>query len=204
MRIEGLRYPGLLLIGLCFSVTGWAVEDAAVQPVERLHARLLHVMRQADELGFVGRRDRLRRVVAEGFDLPYICRLMLGRHWKKLDTTQRDRMVAVFTDLSVATYAARFDGFSGERFDTLKTEALKKGRKLVRTELRKADGSAVQLNYIVHPVDSRWKIVNVIAEGVSELSLKRAEYTTIVKKESFDALLGKLSKQVVNYSHSGG
>ena len=196
------RYGGAVWL-LLWCATAMASEGDALQPVERLHGRLLEVMREADQLGFAGRRDSLGPVVVESFDFPYMCQLLLGPHWRELDAAQRTRMVAVFGDLSIATYAARFDGFSGEQFETLNTEPLKLGRQLVRTQLRKANGDTVQLNYIVHSVGSGWKIVNVVAEGVSELSLRRAEYVSIVKKESFDVLLGKLSEQIKRQAKVG-
>ncbi|MDH3928703.1 MAG: ABC transporter substrate-binding protein, partial [Deltaproteobacteria bacterium] len=39
-----------------------------------------------------------------------------------------------------------------------------------------------------------------IAEGVSDLSLKRADYTSYLKKNGFDALLKKLNEKIQNYA----
>ena len=50
-------------------------------------------MREADNLGFAGRRDRLAPVIEGAFELPLIARASTGRHWKKLDEAQRARLV---------------------------------------------------------------------------------------------------------------
>ena len=40
----------------------------------------------------------------------------------------------------------------------------------------------------------------MVAEGVSDLSLKRAEYGSIMKSDGLDALLEKLSDQIEGYA----
>ncbi|MEE8316618.1 MAG: ABC transporter substrate-binding protein [Syntrophobacteria bacterium] len=42
--------------------------------------------------------------------------------------------------------------------------------------------------------------MNVVAEGVSDLSLKRADYTSYLKKKGFDALLRKLNEKIQQYA----
>ena len=38
--------------------------------------------------------------------------------------------------------------------------------------------------------------MNVVAKGVSDLSLKRAEYTAVIDSEGFDSLLNRLRGKV--------
>ncbi len=102
--------------------------------------------------------------------------------------------------MSIATYANRFDGYSGERFKTISGEELKRGNRLVKTLLIKANGEEIELDYILHQNNDQWRIINVIAEGVSDLSLKRADYTSYLKKYSFDALLEKLNEKINQYA----
>jgi phospholipid transport system substrate-binding protein len=45
-----------------------------------------------------------------------------------------------------------------------------------------------------------WRIINIIANGVSDLALKRSEYTTILQREGFDALINKINEKIDNYS----
>ncbi|MCZ6893424.1 MAG: ABC transporter substrate-binding protein, partial [Gammaproteobacteria bacterium] len=44
--------------------------------------------------------------------------------------------------------------------------------------------------------DNKWLIVNVIAQGISDLSLKRADYTAVIKKEGFDSLVNRLNDKI--------
>ena len=71
-------------------------------------------------------------------------------------------------------------------------------RKLVRTELVRPADEAIHLDYVLHQVQGRWRIINVVAEGVSDLSLKRADYGSVIKREGFDTLMQKLDGQIAD------
>jgi phospholipid transport system substrate-binding protein len=193
----------LLLGGLSPSVAGAEISGPA-GTVERLHATLLEVMQDADGLGFPGRRDRLSPVIRETFELPFIVKIVLGRYWGELPQADRKRMIDTFTRLTIATYASRFDGFSGEAFELVGEKPMKKGRMRVRTRLVRPGDEAVQLDYVLQEEAGRWRIVNVVANGVSDLSLKRADYGSILKRQGFDVLIGKLEAQVVDLGKGNG
>ena len=192
------------LIFLCAIATfGSALaagEDSAVDTVEKLHASLLEVMQKANELGFSGRVEKLYPVLDETFDFATIARIVTGQHWKKLDVEKQQRFVDTFSRLSAATYASNFSGFSGEQFKTLKVDE-KRGRYIVRTVIVKGDGEEVSLDYVVSDNDGMLQIVNVIAEGVSDLSLKRADYTAVIDSEGFDSLLSKLDQKIAQFGN---
>ena len=158
-------------------------------------------MTKADALGFSGRVEALDPVLTEVFDFRTIARIVTGKHWKTLNDEQRVEFIDVFTNLSAATYASNFSGFSGEAFETLGVEE-KRGNLLVRTAIVKADGERVTLDYVLRDNEGMWQIINVIANGVSDLSLKRADYTAVIKSEGFNTLVTRLSDKITSYRSS--
>ena len=209
MNLIGLAYcryraKSLLIIMLALLVLTLLVPmvapaaDTAAQVVETLHAELLVVMKQAKRLGYAGRYQRLAPSVTASYDFPYISKVVVGRFWKDFTAEQKEQFIDIFGKLSISTYANRFDDYSGERFMTIAAEELKRGHRLVKTVLIKANGEEIELDYILHRNNEQWRIINVIAEGVSDLSLKRADYTSYLKKHGFDALLEKLNEKIQN------
>jgi phospholipid transport system substrate-binding protein len=174
--------------------------DTAAKVVEGLHDELLIVMKQALKLGYTGRYQRLAPIVTASYDFPYISKVVVGRYWRSFTAEQKSQFIEIFSKLSIATYANRFGGYSGENFKTISEEELKRGHRLVETVLIKANGEEIELDYILHQNNAQWRIINVIAEGVSDLSLKRADYTSYLKRYSFDALLEKLSEKINQYA----
>jgi phospholipid transport system substrate-binding protein len=193
----------VVLLGVVLGSVGVRAESGAVAGIEAFHDSLLAVMKDADKLGYPGRRDRLEPVMGKAFDLPYVAEVVLGRtQWSALTDAQKKSMIETFSAYSVSTYADRFDGYSGEAFETGSERELKRGRVLVRTKLRKSDGDVVELDYVLHKVAGMWKIVNVIHDGISDLSLKRADYGTVIRGEGFEALIAKLNEKIA--AHASG
>jgi phospholipid transport system substrate-binding protein len=166
--------------------------------VEKLHATLLESMKEGGQLGYQGRIDRIGPVLEETFNFQTIGRVVTGRHWKALGADQRSTFVDTFRKLSTATYADNFSSYGGEVFETL-GEEVKKETSLVRTQILKTDGKTVSLNYVLQKAGDRWRIVNVIAEGVSDLALKRTEYGAVIAKEGIDALIARLDAKIASY-----
>ncbi|RKZ36916.1 MAG: hypothetical protein DRQ37_03075 [Gammaproteobacteria bacterium] len=193
-----IRLALAIFLLLPMSVAGAGAGPRA--PVQALHGTLLEVMHDAKSLGFAGRRERLAPVVHQGFDMPYITRLVAGAHWKKMSAEQRARLIDIFSQLTVATYAGRFDRYAGEEFAILAERELKKGRRLIRSRLTDSVGKDIRLDYVLHRTDGGWRIVNVVANGISDLSLKRADYTIVLRDGGFGALVGKLEKILADYT----
>ncbi len=197
-------FPLILAANLVLSM-GWpappapAAEATPSDIVGRLNTALIEVMRDAGALGFAGRYDRLAPVLSEAFDFPFMARVSVGRHWRKLVDSDRDRLVEAFGRMSIATFAARFDGYSGERFDVIGAEPAPRGSILVRNHLIKNDGDAVAINYLLRAANGRWRVVDVFLDDkYSELAMKRSEYRSVIKNAGFEALIRSLDDKVAD------
>ena len=179
-----------------------AGDHESSQVIEKLQSTLLAVMQNGKELGYKGRYDQMDPVVRAIFDMPFISKTVLGKHWDSFTSGQRSEFVETFTKLGIATYAANFDGYSGERFKIISSKEVSGGRVLIQTHLLKSDGGKVQLDYLLHRTAGEWRVINVIAEGVSDLALKRADYSAFLKSKGFEALLKKLNEKINEYSRS--
>jgi len=165
--------------------------------ISKLNSALLQSMQRADALGYEGRREKLSPVIQASFDLKFMIRYSAGRHWKKLTDTQKETLTGAFSDLTIATYADRFDGYSGEKFEILAEEEVRKGLKLVKTILQKSDGERIKLDYLLRPTGKSWRIIDIFVKGrISELSTKRSEYSTALKRRGYDGLIEILKKKI--------
>lgn len=173
-----------------------------VATIERLHSVLIEVMRQADALGLNGRYNSLAPTIIDSFNLPLMAQTTVGGYWKSLTPEQQARLVDVFSRLTLVTYAARFDGYSGERFETVAQNQTARSI-VVRTVLVKGDGERIRLDYLMRQFDDRWQIIDVLAKGAySELATRRSEYTAVLRREGFEALITKLDDKVAELAQA--
>lgn len=188
--------PCILALILLAGPPVWGAESPAIKTVDRFHATLLDVMQKAKALGFQGRYDILAPAVSDAFALKTMAELAAGSYWAKLSTDQRERMVRAFSHLTIATYAYRFTGFSGEKFKTLGEVAMRRGSVLVRSELVKPDGETVELNYLLRQIKDNWQIVDIFLKGnYSELATRRAEYGSVLRRSGFDKLVSLIDSK---------
>ena len=173
-----------------------AVSNAPAQTIERFHDKLLSVMQRAEELGYQGRYRELEPYINGCFDIPFIVDVVLGRYRERLTEAQKTEFISLFSRVSTATYASRFDGYSGEAFQEISRAPLKRGRVLIRTELLRPDDVPVSLDYLLHEKQGKWYIISVSADGVNDLSLKRAEYAAVIKEKGYNGLVANILSKI--------
>lgn len=171
--------------------------EAATKVVETLHAEMLAVMKQGKELGYAGRLARLQPAIDAAYDFSFIAEKSVGLTWKDLDADQRAKLIDAIGRLAAATYAARMADFSGEKFETLGTETASQDTILVHTRIVPANGTPIPLDYRLRDMDGSPRIVDVFYDGtVSELAMRRSEYSALLKKGGIQALLDALEKKI--------
>lgn len=197
----------LLLTGPLLSLPVLA-QDAPRSPttvVQRLNDALLDVMTEADALGLDGRYDRLEPVLKDLFAFPTMARVAAGGHWRSLETEQRDRLTDAFTRFSIATYASRFAGYSGEQFRIETEEEAARGSMLVRSQIITGDGETVRLDYLLRKDSGIWRIFDIYLDGtISELATRRSEYTSILDNQGYDGLMTRLEGRIADLKGDPG
>lgn len=183
-----------------------ATQRADAKPemlIRDLSGTLQSVMRDAKTLGFSGRRNLLEPRLSDVYHLPVMARIAVGAHWRKLTPAQQDRLVADFSRLTVATYASRFNDWTGEKFEMRGTDNVRDKTVLVKTAIIRPDKPAVEINYLMRRFEAGWKVIDIfLKESYSELATKRSEYSSILRRQGFDALIGQIGEKIAQYERS--
>ncbi len=189
---------GLLALVFAFGASPAPTQESGPELViDRLHQTLITVMRESDSLGYDGRYDQLKPVLQDCFDLAFMAEKSVGRHWKKATEAEKAKLVDTFGRYTIANYASRFVGYSGQHFETVDQEPALRETILVRTRLVDPSEEPVQLNYRLRLLDGQWKIIDVYFNGtVSELALRRSEYAGLIQRDGMDGLLTALDDKI--------
>ncbi len=170
--------------------------DPAVKGVRAFYDSLLAVMKQAKELGVRGRYDRLSAPIRAAFDLAAMTRIAVGPEWNAIPAEQQAALVDAFTRMTIATYANRFDGYAGERFEVEPASDARPTGRIVHTRLVQSNGEPIALNYLLRDSGAGWKIVDVYLTGtISELATRRSEFAALLKSGGPNALLESLREK---------
>ena len=190
----------ILLLLLPVSSVFCAPDQGAKTPeqvISHLQSSLLQAMQEGEKLGYEGRYKFLESVIDQSHDIDLIIKTILGAtYWSQLDKAQQDLIVDTFRQLSIATYAGRFTQYEGEQFKIVEQRSLPREQTLVRSQLTKSDGGAVNFDYVLHQTDGGWRIVNILFDGVSDLAIKRGEYRAVLQRDGFPALIQLLKEKI--------
>lgn len=170
--------------------------DSPAATIASLQQGLLQVARDKPNASFDERYRALEPLIVATHDLPYIAEFALRRQWSALPEPDRQRFVAAFQRLSVMTYVARFKAVGAATFRPITAApADAGGRVTVATAAARANQPDVSLEYLLQQDGGNWRIINIIADGVSDLALKRAEYQRVFASGGIDGLIAELEEQ---------
>ncbi|MFI3215939.1 MAG: ABC transporter substrate-binding protein [Methylococcales bacterium] len=201
MRLKRLAILTLSLSSLS-ATSAFSQEESATarQIIDKFQTELIHVMKDGKKLGYAGRYEKLEPAVLNSHDLLKIARIVVGKEGEKLTEEQQKKLADVFTRISVASYAHNFKDFSGEEFIIDSEEETKNGGVVIHSHLTIPDDKPVKFDYMLKEKGASWRIINIIANGVSDLALKRSEYTAILQRDGFDALISQINEKIDNYA----
>lgn len=212
MRLEKHRFswPLAVILAVMLALTARpthvAAEDGGVQAiVQKLNTTLLDVMQSADSLGYRGRYEKLDPVLRSTFDFGFMAKIAVGRAWNDLDMAKRAELIDRFGKMSVATFASRFDGYSGERFEIFGEKPGPRGTVIVDDRIIRPDKPAVGLNFVVKDQgDGGWRIIDVMLDGkFSELARQRAEFSAVLKNGGYEDLIIAIDERIADLGADG-
>ena len=146
---------------------------------------------------------RFRLLVDEGFDIPAIGKFVIGRYWRGASPAEQEDFLATFKDMMVQRFLPVFEEYSGERLSVDLVRPFATGSHIfsVSSELKRPKGEPFKVDWRVLQSDSGYKIVDIIAEGVSIAVTLRSEYTSVLKNNGGN--VGELTR-VLRQKITGG
>ncbi len=185
----------LLMLSVLAIPAAFAAEPT--ETVDAFHAGLLANMRAGNQVACADRMQKLGAAVDKDFDIPFLAQRVLRKRWDGLTDTQHSQFISVFRELVVITYVTNFSSYDGETFATVDTQDMNGGFKNVRALLKPTSGDTVHFDYVLHKNNDGWRIVNIIADGVSDLAVRSTQYEQKFQEKGYDGLIAALREQIV-------
>ena len=186
---------GSIVAVLGLLVLAGAAPVGAASPTETVQAYTEAVIKVLEDPALKDqtqeRREAVRKVAIEVFDVEETARRALGRHWQARTPAEREEFVQLFTDLLANSYLSKIDLYGGERV-RLVDEKLDGAHAVVRTRVVSRQGTEVPVEARMHRRGERWLIYDVVVENVSLVSNYRSQFDRIIRTQSFDELLQRL------------
>ena len=181
----------IVVAAFAASAAGATTVEGAAQFIRQLGDKATATL-QAPNLTLDQREARFRGLLAEGFDLAFIGRFVLGRYWRAASPEQQSDYLALFSEFVVQVYSTRFGGYVGQTLTI--TGGREAGDKdvIVRTRIDRPSGPPIVADWRVRITGNQYRIIDVMVEGISMAVTQRSEFASVVRRDGIEGLLAVL------------
>ena len=142
MRIAKLLAPALFVLATGAGSSGHASVNGAAEFINQLGNQAIQTLR-APGLTLEQRESHFRNLLAQGFDLRFIGRFVLGKYWRLATPEQQNDYLALFGEYVLQTYSARLGGYAGESLTVVDARQANDKDVVVRTNIDRPSGPPI-------------------------------------------------------------
>ena len=128
------------------------------------------------------------------FDFNAIGALILGKHLKSENKDLESEFIKELRNLTARTMVLNYVNYSEQRYKKIK---IKKNdqKAFIFTEFYISDSETVPFRFVLKNNRGNWQIINIIASGVSELSVKKIEYQSFLETKTLSELIQEIKRK---------
>jgi phospholipid transport system substrate-binding protein len=176
------RIVALAAMPVWLAFAAAAQDSGPTAPIAALDDALLAAMKAGRQTPFAQRAASLTPVVQRSFALPAILQASVGLRYASFSPAEQASLLAAFTHYTVASYAANFDHFSGERFTIDPRTRAVGAEQVVQTQIVPAQGDPTRLDYVMRQGPAGWQAVDVLVDGsISRVAVQRSDFRGLLQ-----------------------
>ena len=139
-----------------------------------------------NELSTDAKAKEFRRIMNASFDMKTIGRFVLGKNWRTATPEQQAEYQKLFNNMIVQVYTVRLDNYQGQKFEVGSVRDVGKKDLLVTSHILPTDSPKVKVDWRVRQKNGRYKIIDVLIEGVSMSLTQRSDFSSVIQRGGGD------------------
>jgi len=140
------------------------------------------------------RKQKLWEKLSPIFNFREMSKRTLGKYWKERSDEEKEEFVELFTSILKDTYIGKTDTYSGEKIVYLRERQVDIRCKVQTKFITKA-GKEISVNFNLLNNHGKWKVYDIIIEGVSLVNNYRSQFNNILMKSSYEDLIERIKKK---------
>jgi phospholipid transport system substrate-binding protein len=162
--------------------------ESPEQFVERTSNDVLGILRDSG-LSHEAKIAKLEVMLDERSDFETISKLVLAVHYKKFSDPQKKDFETLLHRYLTTTYGHQIDNYANETVSVTGGREEARGDYTVQTKIKRTTGQDLSVEYRLRKVGDRWRLIDVIGEGISLVSNLRSQFGEIVNDGGPEKLL---------------
>jgi phospholipid transport system substrate-binding protein len=143
-------------------------------------------------------RTEVRKLVGSFLDYAELAKRSLGKNWEKITAKQREEFVDTLRQLVERSYLKQVHGSPNYniKYDKEEKNGTEADVTATLNTVSRGKKTKVALEYKMLWKEGHWLVYDVITDEQSMLENYRAEFSKIINRDGFDALLKKMRKKL--------
>jgi phospholipid transport system substrate-binding protein len=182
----------LSMLALTLASAAPARAGAATDVVKAKQGALFDLLKQ----GTPDSQKKLDAIFDDMLDYATLAETSLGSEWGARSDTEKAQFTDLLKQLVRSSYQRNLKKILGFDIDYLGEDAAD-GAVVVKTKSKPKDArdEPVEINFKMVNKGT-WKVQDIVTEGVSLVSSYRSQFTKIIKKDGFPALMQKMKDKL--------
>ena len=157
----------------------------------------------SEKISAAEHQRRFRELMLDSFDLKGVGKWVIGRYWRRISKSERTKYLSLFEEFIVATYSKRFRGYTKAKLQINGTTQ-GKNSVFVNSQINREGGKPIRVVWRVKVSNGKYKIVDIIIEGVSWIRTQRSEFVSVIRNSGgkISGLMKALRKKIVYLTNS--
>jgi phospholipid transport system substrate-binding protein len=179
----------IFVLSIIFSFLLLAEDQGPQELVHKTTDDVLLVLKNNQEI-------HTDKKILPNFDLERISALVLGKTWRSIDETQKQKFQAEFKTMLLRTYAVALGKYKDQEIE-FKPLRMEPGDKqaTVKTQIIQNGAQPISVDYVLAKTENSWKVFDIAIEGVSLVTNYRSQFAGEIKNNGIDSLISKLSEK---------
>ena len=138
--------------------------------------------------------SKMNDIIMPKFDIELMSRIVLGKkNWNNISPSEKSNFMDAFKNLMVKTYMKSLTAFEGEKIKFLPYTLGKRDDIAKVKSVYLLNEGELPVSYRLKKTDSKWRVYDIIIDGVSLLKNYRSDFKTHVTNKGILSLIDQLN-----------
>jgi len=197
MKIFTVIFLGMMLLMPISAKPVYGV-PTALETMSHITDEVLAVLKDPtlkDETFLETKKEKLWEIMDTVFDYHLLSQYSLGRAWRQITVKQQEDFIRLYGLFLGKTYMGRILSYGDEKIEIEKEKPLADTIAEVQTTVISKNNQNIPIHYRLILNNGKWKIFDVVIEGVSLTKNYRTQFNNFLSGKSMDQLLEVLKKK---------
>ncbi|MEE8268407.1 MAG: ABC transporter substrate-binding protein [Nitrospinaceae bacterium] len=198
-----LKILHLFAVFILLGLTGPAADSTLADAPKATIQQLLKSIQQMHDkqpltLEQQQANDKISRQALAHLDVRQVSQKTLGKYWKARSTKEQDEFVQLLGDIFRYVAFPNSSKFFGEMSISYAPTERDGASATVPLTVQHLEEGEVGIDFVLEQNSARWRVVDVILDGVSMRNNLRAQFYKVIKKKDYPELLRRMQKKLNN------